>query len=71
MVKIVEAAEPNGIHLLVNNAGIARDDNTKYSNGKPDFTVIAYPQDDAISNMPVVRPIHFRSPDEVRSTSMG
>lgn len=28
--------EPNGIHLLVNNAGIARDDNTKLSNNPPD-----------------------------------
>lgn len=33
----VSKSEPNGIHLLVNNAGIARDDNTKYSNGEPDF----------------------------------
>ncbi|KAF4993789.1 hypothetical protein FGRMN_6223 [Fusarium graminum] len=31
--------EPNGIHLLVNNAGIARDDNTKFSSvGEPDLT---------------------------------
>ncbi|KKY26486.1 putative short chain dehydrogenase reductase [Phaeomoniella chlamydospora] len=31
--------EPNGIHLLVNNAGIARDDETKFSAvGEPDFT---------------------------------
>ncbi|XMA10543.1 hypothetical protein WAI453_003334 [Rhynchosporium graminicola] len=37
LVKEVESKEHNGIHLLVNNAGIARDDNTKYSNGKPDF----------------------------------
>ncbi|KAE8449672.1 hypothetical protein EG329_007447 [Mollisiaceae sp. DMI_Dod_QoI] len=37
LVKEVESNEPKGIHLLVNNAGIARDDNTKYSNGKPDF----------------------------------
>ncbi|EHL00601.1 putative Rhamnolipids biosynthesis 3-oxoacyl-[acyl-carrier-protein] reductase [Glarea lozoyensis 74030] len=37
MVKEVEGKEPNGIHLLVNNAGIAADDNTKYSNGEPDF----------------------------------
>ncbi|KAI9048071.1 hypothetical protein LZ554_007867 [Drepanopeziza brunnea f. sp. 'monogermtubi'] len=37
LVKEIESQEPNGIHLLVNNAGIARDDNTKYSNGKPDF----------------------------------
>ncbi|KAI4132861.1 MAG: hypothetical protein LQ347_002424 [Umbilicaria vellea] len=34
----VASQEANGIHLLVNNAGIARDDNTKYSGGKPDFT---------------------------------
>lgn len=33
----VESQSPNGIHLLVNNAGIARDDNTKYSNGQPDM----------------------------------
>ncbi|TVY48129.1 Rhamnolipids biosynthesis 3-oxoacyl-[acyl-carrier-protein] reductase [Lachnellula occidentalis] len=37
LVKEVESQEPQGIHLLVNNAGIARDDNTKYSNGAPDF----------------------------------
>ncbi|KAL9100898.1 MAG: hypothetical protein Q9163_003790 [Psora crenata] len=30
--------EENGIHLLVNNAGIARDDSTRFSKaGKPDF----------------------------------
>ncbi|KAF5702048.1 NAD(P)H-dependent oxidoreductase [Fusarium globosum] len=30
--------EPNGIHLLVNNAGIAEDDNTKFSSaGEPDM----------------------------------
>lgn len=40
LVKEVESQEQNGIHLLVNNAGIARDDNTKYSNGKPNFKVI-------------------------------
>ncbi|SLM40744.1 short chain dehydrogenase reductase [Lasallia pustulata] len=34
----VSSKESKGIHLLVNNAGIARDDNTKYSGGKPDFT---------------------------------
>lgn len=39
LVKEVESKEPKGIHLLVNNAGIARDDNTKYSNGSPDFKV--------------------------------
>jgi NAD(P)-dependent dehydrogenase (short-subunit alcohol dehydrogenase family) len=39
LVKEVESEEPKGIHLLVNNAGIARDDNTKYSNGAPDFKV--------------------------------
>ena len=33
----VEKQEPKGIHLLVNNAGIARDDNTKYSNAKPNL----------------------------------
>jgi hypothetical protein len=32
--------EEQGIQLLVNNAGIARDDNTEYSNGKPDFKVL-------------------------------
>lgn len=26
----MEQHEPKGIHLLVNNAGIARDDNTKF-----------------------------------------
>ncbi|KAM0351740.1 hypothetical protein ACHAPU_002252 [Fusarium lateritium] len=35
----VSKKEPNGIHLLVNNAGIARDDNTKFSSvGEPDLT---------------------------------
>lgn len=34
----VAKQEPKGIHLLVNNAGIARDDNTKFSNqGEPDY----------------------------------
>jgi NAD(P)-dependent dehydrogenase (short-subunit alcohol dehydrogenase family) len=28
LVKEVESKEPKGIHLLVNNAGITRDDNT-------------------------------------------
>ena len=33
----VSQKEPKGIHLLVNNAGIARDDNTRFSKaGKPD-----------------------------------
>lgn len=30
LAKDLEAKEPNGFHLLVNNAGIARDDNTKF-----------------------------------------
>lgn len=30
LAKEMEQKEPNGIHLLVNNAGIARDDNTKF-----------------------------------------
>jgi NAD(P)-dependent dehydrogenase (short-subunit alcohol dehydrogenase family) len=39
LAKELESKEPNGIHLLVNNAGIARDDNTKFSAaGKPDFS---------------------------------
>lgn len=38
LAKEVGSKEPKGIHLLVNNAGIARDDNTKYSNAKPDFS---------------------------------
>lgn len=29
--------EPDGIHLLVNNAGVALEDDTKYSNSEPDF----------------------------------
>jgi NAD(P)-dependent dehydrogenase (short-subunit alcohol dehydrogenase family) len=34
----VEEQEPDGLHALVNNAGIARDDNTKFSaNGQPDM----------------------------------
>ena len=38
LVKQIEQKEPNGIQLLVNNAGIARDDNTKFSanDGPPD-----------------------------------
>ncbi|KAM0715035.1 hypothetical protein Q7P37_009500 [Cladosporium fusiforme] len=39
LAKDLESKEPNGFHLLVNNAGIARDDNTKFSaNGQPDMT---------------------------------
>lgn len=35
----IASMEPDGIQLLVNNAGIARDDSTKYSNaGEPDFS---------------------------------
>ena len=35
----ISSKESKGIHLLVNNAGIARDDNTRYSKaGKPDFS---------------------------------
>ena len=37
LVDEVGQKETKGIHLLVNNAGIARDDNTKYSNAQPDF----------------------------------
>ncbi|KAI9681231.1 MAG: hypothetical protein M1817_002513 [Caeruleum heppii] len=33
----VASKEPKGLQLLVNNAGIARDDNTRYSKSKPDF----------------------------------
>ncbi|KAF2707834.1 NAD(P)-binding protein [Pleomassaria siparia CBS 279.74] len=34
----IKQKEPKGIQLLVNNAGIARDDSTKYSSaGEPDF----------------------------------
>lgn len=36
LAKEVGQQEQNGIHLLVNNAGIARDDNTKLSNNEPD-----------------------------------
>ncbi|PSR94163.1 hypothetical protein BD289DRAFT_385535 [Coniella lustricola] len=39
LAKDLEAREPRGIQLLVNNAGIARDDDTKFSsNGQPDMT---------------------------------
>ncbi|KAL1305724.1 hypothetical protein AAFC00_007310 [Neodothiora populina] len=39
LAKEVDKLEPNGIHLLVNNAGIARDDNTSYAkNGQPDMS---------------------------------
>src|SRR5438552_12285657 len=34
----VASLEPSGIHLLVNNAGIAHDDNTKFSQGRPDMS---------------------------------
>ncbi|POS75644.1 hypothetical protein DHEL01_v205955, partial [Diaporthe helianthi] len=38
LAKELESKEPNGIQLLVNNAGIARDDDTKFSvNGEPDY----------------------------------
>ncbi|KAI9663608.1 MAG: hypothetical protein M1821_007098 [Bathelium mastoideum] len=38
LAKEVEAKEPSGIHLLVNNAGIARDNSTKYDiAGEPDM----------------------------------
>jgi enoyl-[acyl-carrier-protein] reductase (NADH) len=37
LVKEIEERESKGIHLLVNNAGIAKDDATKYSNGSPDL----------------------------------
>lgn len=38
LVKEIESKEPKGIHLLVNNAGIARDDNTKFSTaGQPEM----------------------------------
>ena len=30
LAKELSSKEPKGIHLLVNNAGIARDDNTKF-----------------------------------------
>jgi len=36
LAKEIGEKETNGIHLLVNNAGIARDDNTKFSNNEPD-----------------------------------
>lgn len=37
--EIASKEEGKGIHLLVNNAGIARDDNTRYpAVGKPDFS---------------------------------
>ncbi|KAI9753010.1 MAG: hypothetical protein M1815_000162 [Lichina confinis] len=37
LVSQVSESEPKGIQLLVNNAGIARDDATKYANSKPDL----------------------------------
>jgi len=36
----VEENEPDRIHLLIDNAGIAWDENTKYSNGSPDQTEV-------------------------------
>ncbi|KAK8872512.1 NAD(P)H-dependent oxidoreductase [Apiospora arundinis] len=39
LAKEIESREPKGIHLLVNNAGIARDKNTLYpTNGQPDMS---------------------------------
>ncbi|KAF4449359.1 hypothetical protein F53441_7338 [Fusarium austroafricanum] len=39
LAKEISEKEPNGIHLLVNNAGIAEDDDTKFSSaGEPDTT---------------------------------
>ncbi|KAI6600007.1 hypothetical protein MCOR04_002307 [Pyricularia oryzae] len=39
LAREVGEKEPKGIHLLVNNAGVARDDKTKFSSaGEPDFT---------------------------------
>jgi len=39
LAKEVGSKEPKGIHLLVNNAGVAGDDNTRFSKaGKPDFS---------------------------------
>lgn len=39
MAKEMAQKEPKGIHLLVNNAGIARDSNTSFSaNGQPDMS---------------------------------
>jgi hypothetical protein len=32
------------MRLLVSNAGIAKDDNTMYSNGKPDLKVMKAPE---------------------------
>ncbi|KAI9709333.1 MAG: hypothetical protein M1820_003453 [Bogoriella megaspora] len=53
LAKDFEAKEPQGIHLLVNNAGIARDDNTKYSSaGQPDM------------NDPVAISKHFMKSEE-------
>ena len=37
LVSEVEKQESKGVHLLVNNAGIAQDDRSKYSNGKLDI----------------------------------
>lgn len=38
LAREMEQKEPDGIHLLVNNAGVARDDETKFSNaGQPDM----------------------------------
>lgn len=38
LAKEMEQREPGGIHLLVNNAGIARDDDTKFAtHGQPDM----------------------------------
>ena len=36
-----------GIHALINNAGIALDYATKYSNGKPDSRVGPDPKEDS------------------------
>jgi NAD(P)-dependent dehydrogenase (short-subunit alcohol dehydrogenase family) len=66
LAKEAESQEPKGIQLLVNNAGIARDGNTKYSNSKSEFKLRFINE---VLRAPLiiytVCPVYFRSFNEV------
>jgi NADP-dependent 3-hydroxy acid dehydrogenase YdfG len=66
IAKEAESQEPKGIQLLVNNAGIARDGNTKYSNSKSEFKLRFINE---VLRAPLiiytVCPVYFRSFNEV------
>jgi NAD(P)-dependent dehydrogenase (short-subunit alcohol dehydrogenase family) len=53
LAKEIGQKEPEGIHLLVNNAGIARDDETKFSSvGEPDMSDAQAISDHFLSTKP-------------------